>query len=64
MIMIVIVMAMTMVFTTKIRATAAAWDATAQRPSSARQFAIVSTVLWVAIIVCGRFVGYTWSDYL
>jgi heme/copper-type cytochrome/quinol oxidase subunit 2 len=64
MIMIVVVMAMTVVFTTKIRASAAAWDAPAPRPSGARQFAIASTLLWVAIIVCGRFVGYTWSDYL
>lgn len=64
MIMIVVVMAMTVVFTTKIRASAAAWDAPAPRPSGARQFAIASTLLWVAIIVCGQFVGYTWSDYL
>jgi hypothetical protein len=64
MIMIVVVMAMTIVFTGRVRANAAAWDAATTRPSGARQFAIVSMVLWVAIIVCGRFIGYTWSFYL
>jgi hypothetical protein len=64
MIMIVIVVAMTAIFTVKVRANASAWDATAPRPSGARQFAIASTVLWVAIIVCGRFIGYTWEFYL
>jgi len=64
MIMIVIVMAMTMIFTGKVRSNASAWDATTPRPSGARQFAIVSTLLWVAIVVCGRFIGYTWSFYL
>jgi len=64
MIMIVIVMAMTVVFTAKVRANAAAWDGAALRPQGARQFAIVSAVLWVAIVVCGRFIGYTWSFYL
>jgi len=64
MIMIVIVVAMTAIFTGKVRANASAWDATTPRPPGARQFAIVSTLLWVAVIVCGRSIGYTWSDYL
>lgn len=64
MIMIVVVMTITAVFTGKVRANAAAWDAAASRPPGARQFAIVSALLWVAIIVCGRFIGYTWSFYL
>jgi hypothetical protein len=29
----------------------------------AKAFAILSTLLWMAIIVCGRFIGYTWSFY-
>jgi hypothetical protein len=64
MIMIVMVVTMTGVFTGKVRANAPAWDAEAPRPSGARQFAIVSTFLWVAIVVCGRFIGYTWEFYL
>jgi len=64
MVMIVAVMAMTAVFTSKVRKNAAAWDAPGSGPSGARRFAIVSAVLWVAIVVCGRFIGYTWSFYL
>jgi len=63
-IMIVIVMAMTVVFTGKVRANASEWDAAESRPSGARQFAVVSVLLWVAIVVCGRFIGYTWAFYL
>ena len=63
MLMIVVVIAMTAVFTAKVRANARAWDAAA-RPRGARLFAITSIVLWVAIIVCGGFIGYTWSFYL
>jgi len=64
MFMIVVVIAMTTVFTAKVRANAKAWDAAASRPPGARLFAVTSIVLWVAIIVCGRFIGYTWSFYL
>jgi hypothetical protein len=64
MILIVVVVAMTAVFTGKVRANASRWDAAGLRPAGARGFAIASTLLWIAIIVCGRFVGYTWSFYL
>jgi hypothetical protein len=64
MIMIVLVAAMTAVFAAKVRTNMAQWDAAGLRPAGARPFAIASTVLWIAIIVCGRFVGYTWSFYL
>jgi hypothetical protein len=64
MLMITVVVAMTAVFTAKVRAAAPAWDAAAPRPRGARLFAITSIVLWTAIIVCGRFIGYTWSFYL
>ena len=64
MIMIVVVMAMTSVFTVAVRANARSWDATATRPPAARVFAIASITLWVAVIVCGRFIGWTWSFYI
>jgi len=64
MIMIVVVMVMTAVFTAAVRANAPAWDVAASRPPAARLFAITSIVLWVAVIVCGRFIGWTWSLYL
>jgi hypothetical protein len=64
MIMIVVVMAMTTVFTATVRIHAPSWDLAASRPGAARLFAISSIVLWVAIIVCGRFIGWTWSLYV
>jgi hypothetical protein len=64
MIMIAVVMAMTTVFTATVRAHAPSWDLAASRPPAARLFAISSIVLWVAIIVCGRFIGWTWSLYV
>jgi hypothetical protein len=63
MVMILIVATMTAVFARKVRANASRWDAVGKRPASARGFAIGSSILWIAIIVCGRFIGYTWSFY-
>jgi heme/copper-type cytochrome/quinol oxidase subunit 2 len=62
--MILIVMGMTVVFARKVRANAARWDAAGSRPPSARAFAIASSILWVLIVVCGRFIGYTWAFYV
>lgn len=39
------------------------WDSKATRPRSAWVIAVVSLALWVAIIFCGRFIGYTWEFY-
>ena len=38
-------------------------DGTLQRAKSGKVFAVVSTLMWLAIIVCGRFIAYTWSMY-
>jgi hypothetical protein len=57
--MIIIAAAMTAVFAGKVRANAALWDAAGSRPAGARAFAIGSSILWIAIIVCGRFIAYT-----
>jgi hypothetical protein len=43
-----------------VRRNAAKWDALA-RPASARWFALISLRLWIGIIFCGRFIGYTWE---
>jgi hypothetical protein len=64
MIMIVVVMAMTAIFTATVRANGPSWDVASSRPPAARLFAIASIVLWVAIIACGRFIGWTWSFYV
>lgn len=61
--MILIVVTMTAIFARKVRANAARWDAAGTRPAGARAFAICSSVLWILIIVCGRFIGYTWEFY-
>jgi len=62
--MIVIVSVMTAVFAGKVRARAASWDATGVSSVGSRSFAVATSILWVAIIICGRFVGYTWSFYV
>jgi hypothetical protein len=64
MIMIVIVSLLTVFFSRAVRANAARWDSPTARPSSAKVFAVVSSLLWIAIIFCGRFIGYTYTFYL
>jgi hypothetical protein len=63
MMMIVVVGVMTALYARAVRRNAPAWDASASRPWTAKVFALLSTLLWLAIIVCGRFIGYTWSFY-
>jgi hypothetical protein len=60
--MIVVVATMTALYAKAVRRNATVWDA-GSRPSRAKVFAILSTLLWLAIITCGRFIGYTWSFY-
>ena len=47
-----------------VRRSAGAWDASATRPAVARWFGLLSTVTWLAVIACGRFIGYVWTYYL
>jgi hypothetical protein len=61
--MIVVVMSMTALFARAVHSNALRWDAAATRPLAARLFAVFSTLLWLAIITCGRFIGYTWAFY-
>ena len=63
MVMIVIVATMTAMYARSVRRGAADWDEASSRHAGAKLFAIVSTLLWFAIIVCGRFIGYTWTFY-
>jgi hypothetical protein len=63
MLMIVVVATMTALYARAVRRNAPVWDAAASRPRPAKTFAVLSTLLWMAIIVCGRFIGYTWSFY-
>jgi len=61
--MILTVAGMTTAFARKVRANASRWDAAGTRPTGARAFAIASSILWIAIIVCGRFIAYTSAFY-
>ena len=35
------------------------WEDTARRPAWSRPYALVYVTTWIAIIFCGRFIGYT-----
>jgi hypothetical protein len=61
--LIVLVATMTALYGRAVRRNAALWDAASSRPPQAKVFAIMSTLMWLAIIVCGRFIAYTWSMY-
>jgi hypothetical protein len=61
--MIIIVTVMTIFFVRVLRRNAPLWDDVSSRPLQAKIFAVVSTLMWVAIIVCGRFIAYTWASY-
>jgi hypothetical protein len=64
MLLIVVVVPLTAVFAHTVRRNAARWDSAAARPAGARIFAAVSLALWIAIIVCGRFIAYTYESHL
>jgi hypothetical protein len=61
--MIIIVTVMTILFVRALRRNAPLWDDVSSRPLQPKIFAVVSTLMWVAIIVCGRFIAYTWASY-
>jgi hypothetical protein len=61
--MIIIVTVMTILFVRTLRRNAPLWDDVSSRPLQAKIFAVVSTLMWVAIIVCGRFIAYTWASF-
>jgi hypothetical protein len=64
MFMILAVALLTAWYSASVRSRAAEWDAPEARPPAARAFAVSSTVLWALIIICGRFIGYTFAFYL
>ena len=64
MLLIVVVAVLTARFGSQVRAHAAQYDAAATRPASARTFALVSSALWIVIVILGRFIGYVWANYL
>lgn len=63
MLLIVVVALMTRLFSRTVRRNAAAWDSASTRPAGAKWFAAASILIWIAIITCGRMIGYTYSYY-
>jgi hypothetical protein len=61
MLMIACALCLTIGLSRAIQADPGRWDAEATRPAAARPLALLSLGLWVGIIICGRFIGYTWS---
>jgi hypothetical protein len=59
MVMIIIVVAVTAQYMKTVRRRSAQWDDDSSRPPGGRAFTVASTLLWLAIITCGRFIGYT-----
>ena len=64
MLMILCVLPLTVIFARAVRRNATGWDTATARPTAAKWFALSSLALWVGIIFCGRFIGYTWELYL
>jgi hypothetical protein len=62
--MIVVVVCITVWFARAVRGNAAKWDSIATRPHVARLLAVVSLALWIGIIYCGRFIGYTYQFHM
>jgi hypothetical protein len=48
-------------FARSVRADPGRWDSPAQRPVALRVLALLWLGLWIGIIFCGRFIGYTWQ---
>jgi hypothetical protein len=59
MLMIPVVLSLTAALAGTVRRNCAKWDSSATRPAGAKVFALVSLGLWVGIIFCGRFIGYS-----
>jgi hypothetical protein len=59
MLMIPIVFGLTRAFARMVRQNPARWDSAAAHPTGSKLFALVCLGLWVAIICCGRFIGYS-----
>jgi len=64
MFMIVCALTMTRSFARAVAGQPDLWDSPSERPRYAKLWCLVSLALWIAIIFCGRFIGYTWESHL
>jgi hypothetical protein len=58
MLLLAVTVILTVCFARSVRARAPQWDEPAARPAGAKSFAVAWLGLWIAIIYCGRFIGY------
>ena len=58
--LLAVVVILSALFSSSVRANAQRWDTALTVPAGARAFALVSSVLWIGIIVFGRLISYTW----
>ena len=61
--MVLAAVILTAAFARAVRLNHERWDSASSRPRTAVLIAVVSLALWIAIIFCGRFIGYTWEYY-
>lgn len=61
--LIVVVVSMTEWFVRSVQRHAERWDSASHR-ARARLFALASLALWISIVCCGRFIGYTWERHV
>jgi hypothetical protein len=64
MFMIVCALTLTIWLARTVASGAQMWDSPSERPAYAKLWGLVSLGLWIAIIFCGRFIGYTWESHL
>jgi hypothetical protein len=63
MFMIVIAVFLTWWLAASVSRRAEYWDAAPKSRPAAPAFAVIWLALWVAIVLCGRFIAYTWALY-
>lgn len=39
------------------------WDSLSGPPAWSKAYAVINVAVWVVVIFCGRFIGYTWMNY-
>jgi hypothetical protein len=58
MLLLIAALAVTLGFQETVRRNASAWGVAPARPWSARAIAVVSLAIWIAIVMCGRWIAY------
>jgi hypothetical protein len=62
--MVVVAFILTVLFHRSVRRHPDRWDRPGASSNLARLLALTSLALWIAIVICGRLIGYTWEEYV